>query len=218
MRVLLVSDLLLYREGAAAALAGIEEIDEVSTADCAATVVVAARRSRADVVLLDLSMTGAMPALRALMQALPRTRVVAVGIDQASADLIGCAELGVTGYVGRNATLDELRTALHFALRGEAWCSGRVAADLIRHISRQRNEGRVRVPLQITRRELDVLNLLECGLSNKEIARALDLSLSTVKNHVHNLLSKLGVARRAELLLRGPVSVTHDATEGPHVP
>lgn len=195
----MVSDLRMYRDGAAGALRELADVSTVATADSASTAVSGARRTRADVVLMDMSMRDALPAVRSLLASSPATRVVALGIDEGSSDVVTCAELGITGYLARNADLDEVRAALHAALRGEAWCSGRVAAELIKHISWQGKPRSGLQPLQLTRREQDVLTLVGSGLANKEIARALDLQLSTVKNHVHNLLTKLGATSRGEL-------------------
>jgi len=211
VRVLVVSDLRLYRHGAASALRGLPEVSHVTTADTAATAVVTARRTRPDVLLMDMSMSEALPATRSLLSSAPTTRVVALGIDESGPDVVTCAELGITGYLSRNATLEEVRSALRASVRGEAWCSGRVAVELIRHISRTQPSRPDRPGLRLTRRERDVLTLLESGMANKEIARALEIQLSTVKNHVHNLLGKLGASGRAELVgpgvLRSPLTL-----------
>ncbi|MEP6816103.1 MAG: LuxR C-terminal-related transcriptional regulator [Marmoricola sp.] len=97
---------------------------------------------------------------------------------------------------------------LRSTMRGEAPCSGKVSAGLIRHIALQARSRGSGKELQLTRRETDVLRLLESGLSNKEIGRALDISLSTVKNHVHNVLAKFGASGRAEVV--GALAKRHD--------
>ncbi|MCW2715970.1 MAG: putative Nitrate/nitrite response regulator protein narL [Frankiales bacterium] len=201
MRVLVVTEIRLYRDGVADALRQLPDVESAISAANGAQAVVAARDGRCDVALVDIALPDSIATARALVTARPVLKVVALGVADDAPELVACAEAGICGYVPRDATLAELVDALRSVLRGEAACSGRVAAGLIRHIARQastQHRGPARTGL--TRREHDVLELVERGLTNKEIARALDLELSTVKNHVHNLLAKFGVADRGQMV------------------
>ncbi|WP_156046698.1 response regulator transcription factor [Rhodococcus wratislaviensis] len=190
----------LYRDGVAEALRRFADVENATTAATGAEAVVAIGRSDCDVVLVDMSLSGSADAVRALVVARPTVKVVALGVLEDDPGLAAYAELGVCGYVSRDASIDELGESLRSALRGEAPCSGKIAAGLLRHIAVQaRAHLNSQVPLQLTCRERDVLKLLENGMTNKEIARALDISLSTVKNHVHSVLVKMGAAHRHEL-------------------
>ena len=199
MRTMFVTDLRLYREGVANALLGLTYVSLVATADSASSAVLTARRTRCDAAIVDMSMRDSVESIQALRLALPNLKVIAQGVDEAGFDVIACAELGISGFVKRNATVDELGAAIRSVGRGEAYISGAVAAGLLRHISQQART-QSGGPLRLTRREHDVLTLLQSGLANKEIARALDIQLSTVKNHVHNLLSKMGACTRGDLI------------------
>jgi two-component system nitrate/nitrite response regulator NarL len=209
VRVLVVTDIRLYRDGAAESLRRLAGVEHVGTAASGGAAVVAARRDDCDIVLLDMSMTDSQESARALVTARPHLKVVALGAQEDGPQVVACAEAGITGYVSREASLEELGEVLRATMRGEAACSGRVAAGLIRHIALQAKSRRAGDHQQLTRREQEVLRLLEGGLSNKEIARALDLQLSTVKNHVHNLLAKFGASGRAEVL--GVLASRHTA-------
>lgn len=200
MKVLVVTEIRLYRDGVAEALRRLDDVELAATAATGPAAVVAARRTECDVVLVDMALTDSTGTVQALLTARPQLKVVALGVPEDGPEVVAVAEAGIAGYVSREATIQEVGEALRGALRGEATLSGRVAAGLLRHIARQAQSRRtLEVPLQLTPREREVLCLLESGLTNKEIARSLDLQLSTVKNHVHNVLAKYGAAGRADV-------------------
>lgn len=201
MRVLVVTEIRLYRDGVADALERLPDVDQVLTAATPAAAVVTARRIGCDVVLLDMTIPDSTSTARSLVTARPSVKVVALGVPEDGPEVVACAEVGVAGYVSRDASLEDLGEALRSAIKGEVACSGKVAAGLIRHIARQAHSSHLaQVQVQLTHRERDVLRLLESGMTNKEIARALDIQLSTVKNHMHSLLSKSGAAGRADVV------------------
>ena len=198
MRVLVVAEIRLYRDGVADALKALPDVDFVCTAANGALAVVAARRGECDVVLVDMAIRAAIQTVAALRAARPEIRVVALGTWENGPDVVACAEAGVCGYVSRDASFDDLAGALRAALHGEVACSGKVVADLVRHIAAHARPSGGLCD-QLTQREVEVLRLLETDMSNKEIARALDLQVSTVKNHVHSVLTKLGVPGRRDV-------------------
>lgn len=200
MKVLVVTEIRLYRDGVAEALRRLDDVELAAAAATGSAAVVAARRLECDVVLVDMALTDSTGTVQALLAARPQLKVVALGVPEDGPQVVAVAEAGVAGYVSREATIQDVGEALRCALRGEAALSGKVAAGLLRHIERQaRSRGSVEIPLQLTPREREVLCLLERGLTNKEIALALDLQLSTVKNHVHNVLAKCGAAGRGDV-------------------
>ena len=120
-------------------------------------------------------------------------------------EICECAEAGIAGYVARNGSKEDLIAALENAVRGEFLCSPRTAASLFRRLAAHFQTTKQRPPqAALSSREQDIIALIDRGLSNKEIARQLKISLPTVKNHVHNILEKLQVRRRgaAAALLR----------------
>ena len=200
MRILVVAEIRLYRDGVAEALQALPDVQDVCTAANGALAVAAAQRSQCDVVLLDMAIESPIHTAVALVTARPDVRVIALGVREESADVVACAESGVSGYVSRDASLDDLVEAFRGAMRGEVPCSGKVAAGLVRHIAMHARSHRGPGGAdQLTRRERDVLRLVEADMSNKEIARTLGIELSTVKNHVHRVLAKLGVSRRRDI-------------------
>ncbi len=201
--MLLACDVRLYREGLAAGLARQPSIEVVATVASALEAVAAVRGTRPDMVLLDMAMPGSLAAVRAMRESVPGVKVFALGIQEDPDVVVRCAEAGVLGYVPREGSLGDLVTAIERGTRGEVLASPVVSASLMKHVALLAQ--RQRAPLgaaPLTRREAEVLALLDEGLSNKEIARRLAIGLTTVKNHVHRILEKLQVSRRGAAAAR----------------
>jgi len=204
-----VSDVRFVRE----ALAEILERDPLVSivALCTDLVEVVALRSirQADVVLVDATIPEGQNAIRRALDIAPEMRIVAFAVRETEDDVVAWAEAGVIGYIPSTAALTDVVRRVMDIYSGEQVCSGRVAAALLRRIALSATRGRGRyttflVP-GLTERERLVAELLRIGLSNKEIARRLSISLATTKSHVHSLLGKLNVRRRKQVAdyLRG---------------
>jgi DNA-binding NarL/FixJ family response regulator len=155
-----------------------------------------------DVVLLDVGLPGGQGLARELAQNVPAIPVVALGVDGSEAEIVACAEAGMTGYLTREASLEELVDVVGTAARGEVICSPRLAGAIVRRLAtlaaRNRGTESTEPVPRLTRREREILGFLERDLTNKEIASQLSIEVATVKNHVHNVLDKLSVRRRGE--------------------
>lgn len=203
IRVLIASDTRLYREGLLASLERAGSFDVVGTASDRAACLASVRALRPQVVLFDLAMAGAAEALPETAAAASGTRVVVLGVREVESEVIACAEAGVSGYVTREASLEELVSVVESVARGEMLCSPRIAALLNRRVAAVAGARRGRLPTtRLTPREAEVVDLIADGLSNKQIARRLSIELATVKNHVHSILEKLEVERRTEVAAR----------------
>jgi DNA-binding NarL/FixJ family response regulator len=113
--------------------------------------------------------------------------------------VVACAEAGIAGYVDRDASLRDLVATVRSVARGELLCSPRIAARLMRRVAELADQPRPpQTPAHLTRREREVVALIDEGLSNKEIAQRLNIELPTVKHHVHNVIEKLGVRSRLQ--------------------
>ena len=140
-----------------------------------------------------------MAAARTIRQATAGAGLVALAAPEDDGSVIACAEAGVAAFVARDATLDELVAATRAVARGELPAhSPRIAAALLRRVADGARPPEHAVLAPLTSRERQIVALIDEGLSNKEIAARLCIELSTVKNHVHNLLEKLGARGRAE--------------------
>lgn len=155
------------------------------------------RRHRPDVVLMDASSHEFLPHV-ALLRDVQDLIVVAFAVSDDEGDIIACAEAGVSAFVERSASIDDLVDAVVRGLRGELQLSPRLAATLFRRVGTLGRPGALPRGARLTAREREILLMLRSGMSNKEIATGLGLCVPTVKNHVHRLLEKLGVHRRSE--------------------
>lgn len=158
----------------------------------------------ADVVLLDMGIPDAVDAIRRLARGPARAKVVALGVANRSQRVLACAEAGVANYVGRDSSLEELVQAVEGAVRGEFDCPPRIAAALagrVAHLAERGTAGDDE-DLYLTPRQLEVARLLDRGLTNQEIAGHLNIEVSTVKIHVHNIMDKLGVRRRGQAVAK----------------
>lgn len=200
--VYIVGPVRVYREGLARAL---ESRTELRILGFAATAADAARQIESlgpDVVLLDTSGPGGVAAVRTLAGMTPATKLVALAAPEDDRTVIAYAEAGVSAFVAREGTFDDIVTATEAVMRGETLCSPRVAATLLRRVADSARERPLSEFAPLTSRERQVVALIDEGLSNKEIAARLCIEPSTVKNHVHNLLEKLGARGRAEAAAR----------------
>jgi len=201
---LIVSDVRLYREGLTHWLADHDAVTVVAGTSSVRAALQFARATPPDVVLLDVTVADWISLVRGLAHDVPAVRVVAFALHDSPQIVVQCAEAGVAGYVARDGGIDELIAAIHGAVRGEAYCSPATAATLIRHVATLSASasfaGITPKPpsLTLTQRELQIVELIDRGLGNKEIAQLLNIETATVKNHVHNILDKLKVSRRGE--------------------
>ena len=156
-----------------------------------------------DVLLLDLAPHDIRHLARQIRGGPNGSTMVALSSNDDEGEVVSFAEAGVMGFVPREASLDEMCHTILLARRGELHCTDRVSAGLARRLSAVAQwNGDEYTRAHLTVREAEVVGLIDLGLSNKEIATRLSIALTTVKNHVHNLLEKIGVHRRGEASAR----------------
>jgi two-component system, NarL family, nitrate/nitrite response regulator NarL len=148
--------------------------------------------------LIDLELPEGFGAARSLHEAWPSIAVVALAVREADDDVVSWAEAGVSGLVTRGASLAELLDAVSAAVDDKVLCTPAVAGALLRRVAAMSVGGARHDGPPLTRRERQIVRLIGDGLSNKQIASVLHIELATVKNHVHNILEKLGVGHRTE--------------------
>jgi two-component system, NarL family, nitrate/nitrite response regulator NarL len=196
-RIFIVADIRLYREGLARCLG--ENYDVVGAASDGRDAVQGVSELRPELVLLDMAMLESAGTVRAIGELAPEVRVVALAVPETEGHVLACAEAGISGYVPREASLGDLVATIDSIASGEVVCSPRIVAGLFRRVARLAAERPPDSPhTLLTNREAQIVALIDEGLSNKEIARRLFIEVATVKNHVHNILEKLQVHRRAE--------------------
>jgi two-component system, NarL family, response regulator LiaR len=200
IRVLLVDDHAVVREGLRTFLQLQEDVEVVGEAGDGEAALAEAERLTPDVILMDLVMPrlDGVGAMRELRRRLPASRVIVLTSFADDDRLLPAIQAGAAGYLLKNVQPQELARAVRAAHAGEALLDPSVAARLVEAIAQPPGEA----PRErLTAREREVLDLIARGLSNKRIARELELSEKTVKTHVGHVLSKLGVTDRTQAAL-----------------
>lgn len=198
MTVVIVDDARLNRECLAAQLSlnGIA----AATAWDLPTLISEVDQAVPDAILLNVDTPDSSTLLQLGLDLDRRVRVIVYGLStDRESEIVACAEAGVAGLHLRTESFEHLLMLTKSSGEGRAQCSPEVSSILLRRVyafAAQANPDATTDVL--TRREIEILELIEQGLTNQQIASRLSLTLHTVKNHVHNLLSKLGVASRAE--------------------
>lgn len=153
---------------------------------------------RPDVLLLDAHFPDGLAAVRKIQATAPEIRVVAFAISETEDSIIAWAQAGIAGYVPSTASLSDISAKLALIVDGAQSCEARVAAGLLRRIAQTGSVQPKRMVTPLTARERQIVTMISAGLSNKEIARRLNIGVGTTKSHVHNLLGKLNVQRRTQ--------------------
>jgi DNA-binding NarL/FixJ family response regulator len=209
VRVLIVDDQALFREALATLLEVRPEIRVVGEAANGAEALDRVAALRPDVVLMDLHMPvlDGIGATRRVRVEHPDVQVLALTTFDDDEDVFAALRAGAVGYLLKDVSSDRLVEALLAARRGESVLQPSVAAKVVARFARMTDGEAAPRPqplvVPLSERELEVLRLLAEGSSNREIASALFLAEGTVKNHVTNLLGKLGVRDRTQAALRG---------------
>ncbi|MEM7111100.1 MAG: response regulator transcription factor [Chloroflexota bacterium] len=191
IKILIVDDHPVVREGLAGMLMGQADFDVVGEATDGAQAVVETARLEPDVVLMDLRMPGTdgVSAIQQLQKKRTKANILVLTTYDSDADIVRAIEAGATGYLLKDTPREELFRAIRAASRGESVLAPAVAARLMT---------RMRAPAQenLSAREIEVLQLVSRGASNKEIGRSLHISEATVKTHLIHIFNKLGVKDR----------------------
>ena len=156
-------------------------------------------------ILLDAAFHGGPGVAARLRQAGGEAQVVAVALEETEENILDWAEAGISGYVPDTASMNEIPALLRQILWGEQSCSSRIAGSLLRRVGRLQRGGEPRATattVELTPRERVILRHIGAGLTNKDIARQLDISLGTAKSHVHNIFGKLNLTSRAQVAAR----------------
>lgn len=197
-RLFVLSDTHILLEGIVLALSHDESIEVVGASNHSLHPLRIAGLNP-DVLLIDFTISMDLRRSRALRVAMPEVKMVALGVVEAEADVVACAEAGIAGFVSSTGSLKDIASAIHSAVRGELVCSPQTAGMLFRLLGARKTRAPMGGDEMLTPREREIVLLMGEGLPNKHIARRLGIHDATVKNHVHSILSKLGVSRRGEV-------------------
>jgi len=204
-RLMIVTDHYLFGECLAAVLAAETDFALVELIASAAEALSQMRAQQLNIVLIDIDLNNAsaLELARQVSQEMPDVKVIIFGLAESSASPMECIESGARAFIHRESSITDLQTAIQSVYRGETVCSPQIAYTTfsrVAELARQRFANQALKTSNLSAREMEVLQLITDGLSNKAIAEQLFLSLYTVKNHVHNILDKLQMRSRSDAI------------------
>ncbi|RME46470.1 MAG: DNA-binding response regulator [Caldilineae bacterium] len=205
MKILLVDDHVLFREGVATLLNAQPDMVVLGEAASAKEAVVKARQLKPDIILMDISLPGddGLEAARQILAEQPEVNIVFLTAHEDDERLFEAIKLGGKGYMLKNTRTADILAMLRGVERGEAAITRRLAARVLSEFARLQSRLEQMGPSQdedllLTPREQEILRLVATGASNKQIADQLVLSVSTIKNHIRNIFRKLHLKNRRE--------------------
>ncbi len=202
IRLMIAEDETVVRHALAQLLGGEDDIDCVAQAPNGEAAVVLARDHKPDVILMDINMPklDGIAATRQIKQEVPECAVVVLTIRDDDQAIFEAIKAGALGYVLKDAPPEQSVEAIRAAARGEGWLHASVVGRVMDEFSRISGlrAAAKEVFAELTRREMEILELLGQGLRNRDIAGKLYISEKTVKNHVSSILAKLHVNDRTE--------------------
>lgn len=207
IRVLLVDDQVLFREGLRTLLSVHENLEVVGEACHGEEAVHQAERLQPQVILMDLRMPvlDGVQATRRIHASMPACAILVLTTFDDDEEIFEALRAGAAGYLLKDAPSGKLVEAIQAAARGGSFLQPSIAAKVLAEfsrLSRPKLPGATKLLEPLSHREREVLGQLARGKSNKEIAACLELAEGTVKNHMSNILGKLGVLDRTQAALK----------------
>jgi DNA-binding NarL/FixJ family response regulator len=203
IRVLLTDDHTLFRHGIRTLLAAESDMEVIGESGNAMDAVALTQQVKPDVVLMDIGMPGmsSFEATRLIRKERPDTKVVFLSMYDDDDYLAECVDMGASGYVLKDSPAEQLVAAIREVSRGGSYLSPRLLTRLVDDL-RMQNRGAARQPRfgTLTKREREILKMLAEGKSVKEIASSFELSVKTVEAHKFNLMRKLDIHNKAQLV------------------
>ena len=200
IKVLLVDDHKIVRQGVRAYLHTLADIQVIAEADSGSAAIRAVEQYQPDIVLMDLEMPGELDgiaATRQIRKLRQETQVIVVTSHHQDEYIFPAVRAGAISYLLKDVEPDELAAAIRKAAHGEAVLDSRVASRIVQELQGLRKEN-VNPFTELSEREFDVLRLIAAGKSNAEIAETLVIGESTVKTHISNILRKLHLEDRTQ--------------------
>jgi DNA-binding NarL/FixJ family response regulator len=204
IRILLVDDQPLFRGAIAALIAGQDDLVVVGEAENGLEAVERAHALVPDLVVMDVEMPvmDGVEATRLIREQLPAIKIVMLTVSESDDHVFDAIRFGANGYLLKDLRPEQLYDLIRSVMRNETPLSPAIAGRLLEEIQNGATKrGASSAPSQgpsVTRRELEILQLVAEGLSNKEIGKMLSITEGTVKNHVHNSLEKLHMENRIQ--------------------
>jgi DNA-binding NarL/FixJ family response regulator len=206
IRILLVEDNRILREGIAAMLNGESDMAVMPSSGNNGGTLSEVRKSKPHLVLLDLGLRNqnGLAVVTALTKEFPKVKVIGMGLIPSQLDIIEWVEAGASGFILKDATVKDFVGTIRSVAGGTKALPPTLAGSLFSHVIEnaiKKGKGKLTDAVRMTKREREIIALIAEGLSNKEIAQRLNVATYTVKSHVHNILEKLALHSRLQIAM-----------------
>lgn len=201
-RILLIEDNRILREGIAAIINGQADLKIVSMSGGRYDPLNHGKEVKPQIVLMDLGLRNenVLLLLRDIRKQLPKTKVIGMGLIPSQQDIVEFIQGGAAGFILKDATIEEVLGTIRSVARGVQVIPPLLTGSLFTHVvNHALQQGRMPDAVRMTTREREIIVLIAEAMSNKEIAKKLNLSTYTVKSHTHNILEKLALHSRLEI-------------------
>lgn len=200
--ILIADDHKVFREGLHSLFSNLSDIRVIGEAADGREVLALLENRQPDIILMDIAMgdTSGIDTTRLVKERYPEVKILVLSMHAESQYVVKMLEAGASGYLLKDAGSSEMITAIHTVYAGDTYYSRQVSDTLIEHLTRSSQRKARSTGASLTRRELEVLQLIAEEYSNPEIAEKLSISIRTVDTHRRNLLEKLDARNTAGLV------------------
>jgi DNA-binding NarL/FixJ family response regulator len=206
IRVLLIEDNRILREGIAAMIKKQRDVAIVAVSDGRENTLAKARTAKPHVVLMDLSLESqnSLDIVQSVKKEFPQIKVIGMGLAPTQLDILEFVQAGAKGFILKNATLEDMLKTIRAVSDGETVLPYSMTGSLFTQVTEHalaKGNKYLRNDVQMTQREKEIIALIVDGMSNKQIALKLNVATFTVKSHVHNILEKLAFHSRLQIAM-----------------
>ncbi|KUG27048.1 dna-binding response regulator, luxr family [hydrocarbon metagenome] len=205
IKILLIEDNRLLREGISAMLKGQDDMNVVATVGDGEHILTMVEKSNPDIVLLDLGLRSqnSLKVVKLITESCEKTKIIVMDLIPLQADVLEYVQAGVSGFILKDANIEDFFKTIRSVYEGiqvlPPHLTGSLFTQIVEHAINGDRPSKVLEAVRMTKRERQVIELIADGSTNKEIAQKLHLSTFTVKSHVHNILEKLTLNSRVQI-------------------
>ena len=204
IRILLIEDNRILRDGIKALINAQPDLKVVAASGGRHDTLLQARSLKPQVVLLDLGLRNenGVRVVATLTNDLPQTKVIGMGLIPSQLDIVELVQAGAAGFILKDATVEDVLGTIRAVARGTKILPPLLMGSLFSHVvdhALRRGKGKLPDGVRMTKREREIIVLIADGMSNKDIAQRLNLSVYTVKSHIHNILEKMALHSRLQI-------------------
>lgn len=219
IKILLIEDNRLLREGISAMLKKQEDMHVVATIGNGENILNKIKKSNPDIVLLDLGLRSqnSLRVVKLITESYEKTKIIVMDLIPLQADVLEYVQAGVSGFILKDANINDFFKTIRSVYKGvqvlPSHLTGSLFSQIVEHAMNGNKPSKIFNAVRMTKRERQVIELIADGSTNKEIAQILHLSTFTVKSHVHNILEKLALNSRVQIAKHAHISNEYKPTE-----